>query len=77
MEEPPFTLSAPRWSEAEAVSARDFFSGQVGQRMLQTIRHHRPVVIASEADNRRTEHEKLQGYEMCFREIFRLLEPKK
>lgn len=76
MDEPSFTLSPPKWGEAEAVSAREFFSGQVGQRMLQVIRHHRPPVIAQDADNRRTEHEILQGYERCFREIFRLLEPK-
>lgn len=78
MIEPHFTLSPPKWEEADAVSAREFFSNPnaVGQRMLQMIRHRRPVVLAPDADNRRTEHEILQGYERCFREIFRLLEPK-
>lgn len=76
MEEPSFPFAPPKWDESEAAIARQFFTAPVGQKMLQMLRHYRPPIIAVTSDERRTEHEKLQGYEKCFTEIFRLLAPK-
>ncbi len=75
MEEPPFTLTPPKWGEDNAVAARTFFSTADGQRMLQKIRYDTPNITASTSDERRTQHERRQGYEDCFREIFALLKP--
>lgn len=76
MDEPPFPLAPPKWDESEAAIARQFFATPVGQKMLQVLRHYEPVVIAPDSDNRRTQHEQLQGYKLCWRELFRLLAPK-
>lgn len=76
MEEPLFQLTPPKWSVDEATIARTFFSTPVGQKFLQMIRYRRPMVTEKLADDRRTQHENLQGYERCFVEMFHLLDPK-
>jgi hypothetical protein len=74
--EVPIPLQLSKLDEQTLAMAREFFSGPVGQRILQWMRYSRPAVTANKYDMRRTQMERRLGYEECFDTLVSLLRPK-
>ena len=65
--------AVPAWTEQDAALARPFFEGDLGKKLLSVLHHRRPLVTAVTADERRTQFEKKEGYELAEIQLLQLL----
>lgn len=75
MENMPIPLTFPRLSEEELVLMRPVFDKGPGQRMLQLLVAHAPVVVGKTGEERLAQFEQKLGWERCVQHFLDLLSP--
>jgi hypothetical protein len=71
------SFKPPTWKETDALLARPFFESDAGQKFLKVLAYRKPSISATGSDERRTQHEKKEGWELCIEEIIHMLDEQK
>lgn len=72
---PKFLPGPLSWSEADAVTLRDFLLTATGQNLVRSLVQMRPLVNAREGERRRIEQDERTGHESCINDILTLADP--